>query len=280
MAAMNVVEANGARMPAIGLGTMTLKEQVCIDVIKTALQLGYRHLDTAERYGNEQWVGEGLHQGLAASGLRREDVFVTTKVYWDKLAPGDFERSVEESLQKLKLPSVDLLLIHWNNPKVPLSDSIPSLCNAKKRGQTKHVGVANFTTSMLDEAVRLATEPRVTNQIEVHPFLDQSKVLAACRKHGISVTAYCPIARGKVPGNEVLERIAKAHRKSSSQVALRYLVQQGIMPIPRTANPDHLAANLALWDFALSDADMAEIGKLARPDGRVVNPAHAPQWDS
>jgi 2,5-diketo-D-gluconate reductase B len=277
---MNVVEANGARMPAIGLGTMTLKEQVCIDAIKTALRLGYRHLDTAERYGNEQWVGEGLQQGLAASGLRREEVFVTTKVYWDKLAPGDFERSVEESLQKLKLPSVDLLLIHWNNPKVPLSDSIASLCNAKKRGQTKHVGVANFTTSMLDEAVRLATEPLVTNQIEVHPFLDQSKVLAACRRHGIAVTAYCPIARGKVPGNEVLERIAKAHRKSSSQVALRYLVQQGIMPIPRTANPDHLAANLALWDFALSDAEMAEIGKLARPDGRVVNPAHAPQWDS
>jgi diketogulonate reductase-like aldo/keto reductase len=280
MAAMNVVEANGARMPAIGLGTMTLKEQVCIDAIKTALRLGYRHLDTAERYGNEQWVGEGLHQGLAASGLKREDVFVTTKVYWDKLAPGDFERSVEESLQKLKLPSVDLLLIHWNNPKVPLSDSIASLCNAKKRGQTKHIGVANFTTSMLDEAVRLAAEPLVTNQIEVHPFLDQSKVLAACRRHGIAVTAYCPIARGKVPGNEVLERIAKAHRKSSSQVALRYLVQQGIVPIPRTANPDHLAANLALFDFALSDAEMAEIGTLARPDGRVVNPAHAPQWDS
>jgi diketogulonate reductase-like aldo/keto reductase len=277
---MNVVEANGARMPAIGLGTMTLKEQVCIDAIKTALRLGYRHLDTAERYGNEQWVGEGLHQGLAAFGLKREDVFVTTKVYWDKLAPGDFERSVEESLQKLKLPSVDLLLIHWNNPKVPLSDSIASLCNAKKRGQTKHIGVANFTTSMLDEAVRLAAEPLVTNQIEVHPFLDQSKVLAACRRHGIAVTAYCPIARGKVPGNEVLERIAKAHRKSSSQVALRYLVQQGIVPIPRTANPDHLAANLALFDFALSDAEMAEIGTLARPDGRVVNPAHAPQWDS
>lgn len=277
---MNVVEANGARIPAMGLGTMTLKEQVCIDAIKAALRLGYRHLDTAERYGNEQWVGEGLHQGLAASGLRREDVFVTTKVYWDKLAPGDFERSVEESLQKLKLPWVDLLLIHWNNPQVPLANSIGSLCAAKKKGQAKHVGVANFTTAMLDEAVKLSTEPLVTNQIEVHPFLDQSKVLAACRKHGISVTAYCPIARGKVPGNEVLERIGKAHGRSSSQVALRYLVQQGIMPIPRTANPDHLAANLAVFDFKLSDAEMAEIAKLKRPDGRVVNPAHAPKWDS
>src|SRR5215813_14164611 len=225
---MNVIEANGARIPAMGLGTMTLKEQVCIDTIKTALRLGYRHLDTAERYGNEQWVGEGLQQGLAASGLKREDVFVTTKVYWDKLAPGDFESSVAESLAKLKLPWVDLLLIHWNNPKVPLADSIGSLCAAKRKGQTKHIGVANFTTAMLDEAVKLSTEPFVTNQIEVHPFLDQSKVLAACRRHGISVTAYCPIARGKVPGNEVLERIGKAHGRSSSQVALRYLVQQGI----------------------------------------------------
>jgi 2,5-diketo-D-gluconate reductase B len=277
---MNVIEANGARIPTMGLGTMTLKEQVCIDAIKTALKLGYRHLDTAERYGNEQWVGEGLQQGLEGSGLKRDDIFVTTKVYWDKLAPGDFEQSVAESLQKLKLPAVDLLLIHWNNPQVPLTDSIGSLCAAKRKGQTRHIGVANFTSAMLDEAVKLATEPLVTNQIEVHPFLDQTAVLAACRRHGISVTAYCPLARGKVPGNEVLERIGKAHGRSSSQVALRYLVQQGIIPIPRTANPDHLAEDLAVFDFELSDAEMAEIAKLKRPDGRVVNPAHAPKWDS
>jgi 2,5-diketo-D-gluconate reductase B len=277
---MAVVEVKGASIPAMGLGTMSLKEQQCIDTVKTALRLGYRHLDTAERYGNEQWVGEGLHQGLAANGLKRDDVFVTTKVYWDKLGPGDFEKSVEQSLEKLKLPSVDLLLIHWNNPKVPLADSIKSLCTAKKKRQTKHIGVANFTSGMLDEATKLSTEPLVTNQIEVHPFLDQTRVIAACRKHGMSVTAYCPIARGKVPGNSVLERIGKAHRKSAAQVALRYLVQQGIIPIPRTANPDHLAANLAVFDFKLSDADMAEISGLKRPDGRVVNPAHAPQWDA
>jgi diketogulonate reductase-like aldo/keto reductase len=226
------------------------------------------------------WVGEGLHQGLKESGLKREDVFVTTKVYWDKLAPGDFEKSVEDSLKKLKLPWVDLLLIHWNNPKVPLSDSIKSLNDARKKGQAKHIGVANFTTAMLDEAVKLSDAPLVTNQIEVHPFLDQSKVLAACKKHGLSVTAYCPIARGKVPGNEVLERIGKAHGKSSSQVALRYLVQQGIIPIPRTSNPAHLKDNLDVMGFTLSTAEMAEIAKLAKPDGRVVNPPHAPQWDS
>jgi len=142
------------------------------------------------------------------------------------------------------------------------------------------VGVANFTTTLLQDAVKLASEPLVTNQIEVHPFLDQHKVLAACRAHGLSVTAYCPIARGKVPGNAALERIGQAHGKSSSQIALRYLVQKGIVPIPRSANPDHLAANLAIFDFALSDAEMAEIGKLAKPDGRVVNPPHAPKWDS
>jgi diketogulonate reductase-like aldo/keto reductase len=277
---MNVIEANGARIPALGLGTMTLKGQECIDTVKTALGLGYRHLDTAERYGNEEWVGEGLHQGLAASGLKREDVFVVTKVYWDKLAPGDFEASVAQSLQKLKLPWVDLLLIHWNNPKVPLAQSIKSLCDAKKRGQTRHVGVANFTTAMLAEAAALASEPLVTDQIEVHPFIDQTKVLAACKKQGMAVTAYCPLARGKVPGNETLERVGKAHNKSSSQVALRYLVQQGIIPIPRTANREHLAADIAVFDFSLSPAEMSEIAALRKPDGRVVNPAHAPQWDN
>src|SRR5262245_64151140 len=124
---------------------------------------------------------------------------------------------------------------------------------------------------MLDEAVKLASDPLVTNQIEVHPFLDQSKVLAACRKHGVSVTAYCPLARGKVPGKETLERIGKAHGKSASQVALHYLVQQGIIPIPRTANPDHLAAEFAVFDFKFGDREMAEIGGLKWPDGGVAN---------
>lgn len=277
---MNVVEANGAKIPAIGLGTMTLKGAVCVDAVKAALRLGYRHIDTAERYGNETEVGEGLAQGLPAAGLKREDVFVTTKVYHDNLAAADFQRSFDESLVKLQLPWVDLLLIHWPNPNVPLAETLGVLCKAKRDGRARHVGVANFTTSLLQDAVKLSSEPLVTNQIEVHPFLDQGKVLAACRQYGLSVTAYCPIARGKLPGNDVLERIGKTHGKSSSQVALRYLVQQGIIPIPRTANPDHLAANLAIFDFKLSDAEMAEIGSLKQPDARVVNPPHAPKWDS
>ena len=277
---MNVVEANGATIPAIGLGTMTLMGAVCVDAVKTALQVGYRHIDTAERYGNETEVGEGLQQGLRAAGLAREDVFVTTKVYHDKLAAADFQCSFDDSLAKLKLAWVDLLLIHWPNPKVPLAETLGVLCKARREGRARHVGVANFTTALLQDAVKLASEPLVTNQIEVHPFLDQDKVLAACRAHGLAVTAYCPIARGKVPGNEVLERVGRTHGKSSSQVALRYLVQQGIIPIPRTANADHLAANLAIFDFKLSDSEMAEIGKLRQPGGRVVNPPHAPKWDN
>jgi 2,5-diketo-D-gluconate reductase B len=272
---MQFVEAHGAKIPAVGLGTMTLKDAVCVDIVAAALKLGYRHLDTAERYGNEAEVGQGLH----SSGVPREDVFVTTKVYWDKLAPGDFERSFDESLKKLKLSSVDLLLIHWPNPKVPLKDSIGALCQTKRKGLANHIGIANFTVPMIDEAVRLATEPLVTNQIEVHPYLDQTKVLAACRRHGLSVTAYCPLARGKVPGDETLIRIGRAHGKSASQVVLRFLVQQGLIVIPRSSNRDRLAENLAIFDFKLTDADMAEISGLKRPDGRVVNPPHAPKWD-
>jgi 2,5-diketo-D-gluconate reductase B len=271
---MNVVEAKGVKIPAIGLGTMTLKGDVCVNAVKTALDLGYRNIDTAQNYGNEREVGEGIR----ASGVKREDVFLTTKIYWNRLH--EFERAVDESLQTLGFPCVDLLLIHWAGKEVPVAQSVATLCSFKRKGLTKHVGVANFTATMLDEAEKAATEPLVNHQIEVHPFLDQRKVLAASRQHGLSVTAYCPIARGKVPGNETLERIGKTHGKTSSQVALRYLVQQGIIPIPRTATPGHLAANLALFDFQLSDAEMAEIGKLARPDGRVVNPPHSPQWDS
>ncbi len=276
---MNVVEANGAKIPVIGLGTMTLMDAVCVEAVETALRLGYRHIDTAERYRNETEVGQGLRRGLRANGLAREDVFVTTKVFHDRLAAADFERSLDQSLRNLELSWVDLLLIHWPNPKVPLKETLDVLCKARRDGRAKHVGVANFTTSLLQDAVKLASEPLVTNQIEVHPFIDQDKVLAACRVHGLAVTAYCPLARGKVSGNDLLARIGRAHGKTSAQIALRYLMQQGIIPIPRTSNPDHLAANLATFDFTLSDVEMTEIAGLKHTGLRVVNPPHAPRWD-
>jgi diketogulonate reductase-like aldo/keto reductase len=269
-----VIEVRGARIPAIGMGTMTLKEDICVNAVSTALQLGYRHIDTAAFYGNEREVGEGLRK----SGVKREDIFLTTKVR--TVGPGEFEKSVENSLKLLGLPSVDLFLIHWPSPDLPLSAYLPNLCKVKRNGQAKHIGVCNFTVALLDEAVRIADEPLINNQIEMHPFLDQTKVLAASRKHGMSVTAYCPIGRGKVPGNEVLDRIGKAHGKSGPQVSLRWLVQQGVIPIPRTATPEKLKQNLDVFDFKLSDAEMAEIATLKRPDGRIVNPPHAPKWDS
>lgn len=272
---MQFVEAHGARIPQIGLGTMTLKEDVCVQAVKTALQLGYRHLDTAEFYGNEKENGEGLR----ASGVKREEVFICTKVRQGDLKPDDFARVVDQSLANLKLPYVDLLLIHWNNPDVPFKLSVGALCKAKKDGKTKHVGVANFTTTMLDEVWAVTSEPLVCNQIEVHPFINQDKVLAASKKHGMAVVAYVPIARGKVPGADALERIGKAHGKSAAQVSLRYLVQLGCCPIPRTANPPHMKENLDVFDFKLSDAEMAELKKLNATNMRVVNPPHAPKWD-
>jgi 2,5-diketo-D-gluconate reductase B len=272
---MQFIDANGARIPAIGLGTMTLKETLCIETVSAALKSGYRHIDTAANYGNEREVGEGLRAG----GVDRGEYFLTAKVWFTRLSAGDLERSAEESLQKLGVSWFDLLLIHWPNPHIPLADSIGALNNVKRSGIAKHIGVANFTISMIEEAVRLTKEPLVTNQIEVHPFLDQTRLIAACRKHGLAITAYCPLARGKVAADETLGRIGKAYGKSASQVALRWLVQQGIIPIPRTSKAERLKENLAVFDFTLSDDDMAGIGRLKRPDGRVVNPPHAPTWD-
>jgi len=273
---MQTIDANGAKMPVIGLGTWQLNGDVGSRITEQALKLGYRHLDCALIYGNEKEVGVGLH----ASGVKREDVFITTKVPHTELAPAALERAVKQSLANLRVSDVNLLLIHWPNPQIPLAETLGAMAEMKKKGYTRHIGISNFTVALIEEAVKLSSEPIATNQIEWHPYLDEEKVRAACAKHGIAVTAYCPIARGKVPGNETLERIGKAHGKSSSQVALRYLVQQGVIPIPRTATPAHLSANLALFDFTLTPAEMADIAKLAKPDGRVVNPAHSPQWDA
>ena len=272
---MQHIEAHGARIPAIGLGTMTLKDDVCVQAVKGALQMGYRHVDTAWFYGNEKEVGEGLRQ----SGVSRDDVFLTTKVRETHLMGDRFRQSVDESLANLKLPYVDLLLIHWNNKDVPLKESIGSLCKAKQDGLARHVGVANFTTALLKDAWNVTSEPLVCNQIELHPFIDQDKIVAACRAKGMAIVAYCPAVRGK-GSNEVLERIGKAHGKSWAQVALRYGVQLGFSAIPRTATPAHQKENLDVFDFRLSDAEMAELKALNATNMRVVNPPHAPVWDT
>jgi len=272
---MDAIESHGARIPILGFGTMTLKEDACIQLVEAALRLGYRHLDTAQMYGNEQEVGSGMR----GSGLKREDIFLTTKVWFTRLADGDFERSVDESLKRLAMPWVDLLMIHWPNAQVPLSQSIASLCKMKKAGLAKHIGVANFNVAMIEEAVKLASEPLAVLQIETHPYLDQNKVIAAARRHGMAVVGYCPLARGKAPTEPTLQRIGKAHGKTPAQVALRFLEQQRIIPIPRTSKRERLGENLGSLDFALSEAEMAEIMKLKRPVSRIVSPAQSPVWD-
>jgi diketogulonate reductase-like aldo/keto reductase len=272
---MQVVEAHGARIPIVGFGTMRLKEEAGAMAILSAIKAGYRHLDTAAYYGNEREVGEAMR----ASGIRREDFFLTTKVRDNNLKADDFARSLDSSLKALGLAVVDLLLIHWPNPNVPMAESIGALNKAKRDGLARHIGVANFTVALMDEAMRATKEPLVTNQIEVHPFLDQGKVIAAARGHGMSITAYCPIARGRVPGHPVLERIAKAHGKTAAQISLRWLVQQGIVVIPGSATPERQTENIGILDFTLAPIEMTEIAGLKRPDGRVVNPPQAPKWD-
>jgi diketogulonate reductase-like aldo/keto reductase len=272
---MPVVEANGARIPLIGLGTWDLRGRVCARMVERALRLGYRHIDTAEMYDNEQEVGEGFR----ASGVKREEVFIATKVWQSNLNARAFERSTKESLAKLKLSELDLLLIHWPNPNIPLAETIGALCKMKRDGLTRHIGVSNFTVGLIEEAVRLASEPLTCNQIECHPFLDQSKVIAASRRHGLAVVAYSPIARGKAKADPVLRQIGKAHAKTATQACLRFLVQQEIVVIPRTSNVDRLAENFAILDFELTPVEMKAIAALASRRGRVVDWGGSPQWD-
>jgi len=274
-AAMPFVSANGARIPVVGLGTWELRGRTCARAVEQALRLGYRHIDTAEMYDNEREVGEGLR----ASGVKRDDVFITTKVWPSHFAPRELERAAKESLVRLRLPQVDLLLLHWPSEHVPLAETMPALCKMKELGLTRHIGISNFTVALVEEAVRLASEPIVTNQIECHPYLDQSKVIAACRRHGLSITAYSPLARGQVGKDKVLKRIGQVHGKTAGQVALRWLLQQNIIVIPRTAKVERLSENLALFDFELTGAEMKEISALAHPRGRMVDWGGGPQWD-
>ena len=272
---MHSIEANGARIPIVGLGTYGLQGKVCARMVEAAFKLGYRHIDTAAMYGNEQAVGEGFR----ASGLSRDEVFITTKVWQSDLAPRDFERSTKDSLDKLKLPFVDLLLIHWPNPRIPLPGTIGAMCKMKREGLARHVGVSNFTPALIEQAVQHSSEPLVCNQFECHPYLDASKAIAASRQRGMAVVAYSPIARGQVKGDAVLTRIGKPHGKTAAQVCLRFLVQQDIVAIPRTSDMGRLKENFTLFDFTLSAAEMREIAALGSPKGRIVNWAGSPDWD-
>jgi diketogulonate reductase-like aldo/keto reductase len=272
---MLTIEANGARIPAIGLGTWELRGRTCARLVEQAIKLGYRHIDTAQIYENEREVGEGVK----ASGLPRDELFITTKVWTNHFAPRDLERSVKESLARLRLTRVDLVLLHWPNPHVPLAETLGALARVREQGLTSHIGLSNFTVALIDQAVASCPAPLVCNQVEYHPFLTQTKVMGACHRHGLALVAYSPIAKGRVKGEETLLRIGQRHGKTAAQICLRWLVQQNVSAIPRTSRVERLSENLDVFDFTLSADEMKETFALGSPEGRLTNFAFSPQWD-
>jgi diketogulonate reductase-like aldo/keto reductase len=256
-------------IPALGFGTSPMTGGLSADTVVAALQAGYRHIDTARKYGTEHAVGEAMR----ASGLARADIFLTTKVSHENLRADDFARSVDESLAALKVDSVDLLLVHWPNPNIALSETMPALAKAKRQGLARHIGVANFNIALLDQAVDLCPEPLVALQAEYHPYLDQSKLLAAVRRHKLVFIAYCPLGRGRLFSDPVLGDIAARRGRSIAQIALRWLMQQNVAAIPFSSQPQRIADNFNVFDFALDDGEMKRIAALKRADGRVANPA-------
>jgi 2,5-diketo-D-gluconate reductase B len=275
---MKAINANGANIPQLGFGTFRMPEADVLDILPKALAQGFTHVDTAQIYENEAAVGEAIQ----SSGVARETIFLTTKVWVANYGKDKFAASVEESLRKLRTDHVDLLLLHWPNDAVPLADQIGELNAVRERGLAKHIGVSNFTSAMVAEAVRLSAAPLATNQVEYHPYLDQAKVIDAARTHGMALAAYFAMADGKVPNEPLLQDIGRAHGKSAAQVALRWLIQQpDVVALTKTATESRLAENLAILDFALTPDEMTRIHALARLDGRIVSPdGLAPAWDT
>lgn len=269
------IDIHQKAVPALGYGTFQIKDPSLVGLVVNALDVGYRHIDTARMYENEHLVGEGLKQ----SGVARDSYFLTTKIQPKEFRHNDLLKAMKDSLEKLQTDHVDLALMHWPNPDVPLEETLGALNEARELGMTRHIGVSNFTTALLDEAVATSDAPIFMNQIEIHPFLDQSKVVSKCREHGIGVTAYSPLARAEVLGNSTLQKIGKAHNKNEAQIALRWLLDQDIVAIPKTQSKERQAENFDIFDFELSANEIKEIASLAQPNGRLIDPSFAPDWD-
>jgi len=264
-------------IPSFGLGTFRLQGQQVIDSVRTGLELGYRHVDTAQIYRNEAEVGSAI----ADSGVARGELFLTTKVWLDELSGDKLIPSLKESLRKLRIEQLDLALIHWPAPgdKPAVADYLPQLLEAKQQGLTKLIGVSNFTIRHLEQAIAAVGAAEIaTNQVELHPFLQNRKLAAFMREQGIHLTAYMPLAYGKVMQDAVIKRIAEAHGATPAQVTLAWLLQQGYAVIPSSTKRANLESNLAARGLTLSDAEMAEIATLDRGE-RLANPDFAPKWD-
>lgn len=270
---MKHAEIQGIRVPVLGLGTWQLEGKACQRAVEEALDMGYRHVDTAQLYGNEAEVGRALR----ASGLPREDIFLTTKIWMESLDRASVLRTGGESLRRLDTDYVDLLLIHWPNKAVPLEETLGAFRQLQDEGKAKSIGVSNFPPSLLRRALEIA--PIVCNQVEFHPYLGQTALLDLARQHDLLLTAYSPLARGEVNQDKTLQEIGKRHGKTPSQVTLRWLVQQDhVAAIPKASSPGHLRANLEIFDFVLSDEEMRRISDLDR-GRRLIDPPSAPDWE-
>lgn len=259
-------------VPAIGLGTWELEGRECRDSVTNAIHLGYRHIDTAREYGNEADIGAAL----VDTGIDRDELFLTSKVWWEDLDEETVINEVDASLEALQTDYIDLVLIHWPNPEVPLDEPLGTLEMLQEGGLIKYFGVSNFTPDILQDAMQIA--PLFCNQVEYHPLLNQSELLDLAVRHDLLLTAYSPLAQGDVESYEALRRVADRHRKSPEQIALRWLVDQPkVVAIPRSSNPVHLRSNLEIFDFDFDDEDLGLIASL--PDNvRKVDPAWGPVW--
>ena len=267
------VDVQGCKIPKLGFGTWQITGPDCVVAVRDALELGYRHIDTARMYDNEAQVGQGLHD----SGLNRDEVFLTTKIWREHLRENDLTQELEDSLRELRTEYVDLLLIHWPNADVPLAETLGAMVAARDAGHVRQIGVANFPTALLREALELA--PILCDQVEYHPFLGQPDVLALARERDLLVTAFSPLAQGRALRDPVLLEIAEAHGRSAGQVVLRWLLDQpNVAAIPKAFSQEHRAANLEVFDFELSDAQRGAIAGLER-GGRTIDPSFAPAWD-
>lgn len=261
-------------VPALGLGTWQLRGEEATSAVEHALSLGYRHLDTAQAYDNEGAVG----RGLARSSVPRDRVFLTTKVWWENLEADDVIRSTEASLRRLGTDHVDLLLVHWPPAEeIPLDEPLTALTTLRTQGKTRHIGVSNFTPDLLKEALTRA--PVVCNQVELHPFLQQDELLQLAEENDLLLTAYSPLARGRVLDDATLRRIGANHGKTPTQIALRWLIQhERVAAIPKASDPRHREENLAIFDFELSSEEMEAIRRLDRGE-RLIDPEFAPDWE-
>ena len=265
-------------VPAFGLGTFRLKDQVVIDSVTNGLEVGYRVIDTAQIYGNEAEVG----QAIAASSVPRDELFITTKIWTDNFAADKLIPSLKESLAKLQTNHVDLTLIHWPSPqgKVSVGEFMTALLEAKQQGLTRQIGISNFTVALMQEAIdAVGAQNIATNQIELHPYLQNRKVAQFANEHGIQITSYMTLAYGEVLKDPVIEQIAKRHAATPAQVTLAWAMQLGYAVIPSSTQRANLESNLKACDLTLSDEDMAQIAALDRGQ-RLTSPASlAPQWD-